>query len=332
MDFTESSPIETGFTPIFQQRVRPKLVSLEADRVARLRRARLYVSVALAVAIALVIGVLVIFEFSEGSVIAAIFLGAIGVIGALVSWKLQAGAWSGSVAEVVMPAVCDHVGQISYDQHAGKGFPTGEMRSLGMLQRYNDASYSDRLEGIYRGTPFEMAEARLKRETRDSDGDRKTKTVFSGLLFRIGVPISAPTQILIARDYGRLGNKLGSLFSFSGGRDLPRVEFDHDRFEAAFEVHAGSPNEARRFMPPAFLESLLAIGESEGGRKGLKGMTAGFEGDWFYLALERSRDFLKMGSLTTPVAAMEDDLHAIFDDISLIRRIIDRLHGDGPDA
>ena len=58
-------------------------------------------------------------------------------------------------------------------------------------------------------------------------------------------------------------------------------------------------------------------------------MTAGFEGRAFYLALSRKGDFLGMGKLSRPVTAMEADLHAIFDDLAIVRRIIDRLHGVG---
>ncbi|MGI3213076.1 hypothetical protein ACROSR_18435 [Roseovarius tibetensis] len=59
-------------------------------------------------------------------------------------------------------------------------------------------------------------------------------------------------------------------------------------------------------------------------------MTAGFQHDSFYLTLDRDDDFLAMGGLTRPVADNEDDLHAAFEDLGLVHRIVDGLHGDTP--
>ena len=146
-------------------------------------------------------------------------------------------------------------------------------------------------------------------------------------MFQIEVPVEAPGEILILRDYGSFGNKLGEMFSFGGARSGTQVHFDNPEFEKAFEVYATQPEEAVGFMPALFLENLLAIGEEEGGRKGAKSMVAGFKEHAFYLALSRGGSFMQMGKLTTPVADMEESLHDIFHDIELSHRIIDRLHG-----
>ena len=61
-------------------------------------------------------------------------------------------------------------------------------------------------------------------------------------------------------------------------------------------------------------------------------MTAGFEGDRFYIALERKGDFLGIGKLHDPLDELEDKLHRLFEDVTTARRVIDRLHGDAPAA
>lgn len=326
MEFTERTPLERGFAALFRDRVREPLLALEQERLSRLRKARGWGSIAVLVTAALV--ALTLFGArGDWRLFAALVVGVLGLIGGLAAWHSQASGWKGAVERTVMPAVCDHVGGLHYDGHGGQGFPLGAMRGLGVLPAFNRSSLSDELRGTYHGTPFELVEARLKRRRRDSDGDTKTTTVFRGLLFHVGVPVEAPTRILIARDWGAIGNRLGTLFSGGQRAGMPRVEFDHPDFEAAFEVHADDPQAARDFMPPAFLDSLLAIGQEQGGRRGVKSLTAGFEGRSFYLALARDGDFLRMGSLRTPVAEMEEDLHAIFADIELVHRIIDRLHG-----
>ncbi len=326
MQFTERSPLEQGFAPIFEDQVRPALMGLEEERIARLARARRWMVMVLAAAAVLAAGVLLIFQLATPAIIAALVIAVLGVIGMAAARAIQSSGWSGSVAEAIMPAICSHVGALEFDAKAVSGFPIGPMQSLGLVGSYDRARLTDRLTGRHRDTGFEMVEAYLTRKTRDSDGDSKTTTVFKGLLFRIGVPVPVPTDILITRDYGKIGNKLGSLFSGGKGRGMPRVEMDHAGFEEVFEVHANDPAAARDFMPPAFLDNLLNIGESEG-RKGAKSMRAGFAGNSFWLALGRGGDFLAMGSLTRPVMDMEDDLHAIFADIEMVHRIIDRLHG-----
>jgi len=327
MDFTERTPLEKGFAALFQEQVRPALMSLETERVERLGKARKWMLIigggglGLAAAIA--------FGFpGDWSFFLALFIGILSVGGAIGARTVQATGWTGAVEEAVMPAVCAHVGDLTYTSDGGHGFPLGDMSSLGMLPSFTSSTLSDDLKGRHRGTDFELVEARLRKQTRDSDGKTKTRTVFGGLLLHIGVPSRVPTPILIARDYGSIGNTLGTLFSGGKRGGMPKVQFDHDAFESAFEVHAEDPQAARDFMPPHFLDILLSIGESEGGRKGAKSMVAGFRDQSFYLALRRSGDFLKMGSLTTPVADMEEDLHAIFADIELVHRIIDRLHGE----
>lgn len=325
MDFTERLPLEHGFAAVFHDRIRPGLLQMEEERKARLRRARLHAALALVFGPGL--GLAIFLGMGEGfGTFLAVAVAILGLIAAFVLWNIQSSAWKGKVEDLVMPVVCDHVGDLEYSSDGPAGFPVAQMRALRMLPNYDTVALSHDMRGTHHGTDFELVHARLATETRDSNGDSKTRTVFSGLLFRIEVPVEAPTPILIARDWGVVGNKLGTLFSGGKRAGMPKVAFDHPAFEAAFEVHANDPQAARDFMPNAFLDNLLTIGE-ESGRRGAKSMTAAFTGRTFYLALERSGQFMQLGSLTRPVTDMEDDLHGIFADIALVHRIIDRLHG-----
>ncbi len=327
MDFTERTELEKGFAEIFRARVRPALMAIESDRVVRLWTARKWVAIILA-ATAAAVALLLFAVEGEFAAFAAFFLGIVGVIGALGVRAFHAHAWSGAVEDAVMPAICEHVGDLTFASDGGGGFPVGAFRELGMVGSYNKSNIRNEMTGSHRGTDYRIVQATLEKETRNSDNKKSSSTVFNGLMFHISVPMQSPGRILITRDYGALGNTLGGLFAGDRGRGMPRVEFDHDTFEDAFEVHAEDPEAARRFMPPRFLDSVLAIGAAEGGRRGTKAMKAGFWNDDFYLALSRGGGFMKMGALNKPVTDMEDDLHEIFDDIDLARRIIDRLHGD----
>ncbi len=332
--FAERSPMETGFAGVFDARIAPELDRLESDRTTLLATAKRHVAIVLGVGLA--IGLLLAWVVgSGGGWVSLFFFFGLPVFmsgaGAVMLWKWHSGRWAGSVAETVMPVICDFLGGLDYDREAVNGFPLERLEQLGVIKSFDRATLSDRIEGRYRDTPFELVEARLVRKSGSSKSSRnKSKTVFDGLLFRIGVPDPVPSPILIARDYGAVRNKLGELFSGGSGRGMPKVDLPHDRFEQHFDVHAADPEIARDLLTPAFLENLLAIGDSEGGDKGVKGLEAGFEDDSFFLALSRKGNFLAMGSLTTSVLDIENELHGVFDDLALVYRIIDRLHGDHP--
>ncbi|WP_366658279.1 DUF3137 domain-containing protein [Fodinicurvata sp. EGI_FJ10296] len=333
--FTERSPAEGGFAAVFADRVAPELDRLEGVRRQLLATAKRHM--AIAVGIGLVLGLLLVWTGGNSAGIAGYAFGfgipvAISAVGAFILWKRQEKQWEGSVAQAVMPAVCDFVGDLAYDREADKGFPLERMQRLGVIKSFHESTLSDRLEGRYRETPFEMVEAKLKSKSSNNDDNSSSssKTLFDGLLFSIGVPETLRTRILIARDYGGVGNKLTEMFSGKSGRGMPKVALPHEKFESQFEVYADDPEAARAVLAPAFLDNLIAIAEAEGGSEGPRGLQAGFHEDRFFLALSRKEDFLKMGSLQTPVTGIEDDLHAVFDDLALVYRIIDRLHGIHP--
>lgn len=326
MQFNEQIDLEQGFAPIFDAQIAPRLADAEQDRRARLKRSRMWVAGLLGGAVVLI--VLLLSLSSAGFILFLNFAFGIGAIfGALGVRSHHAKAWAGRVEDIVMPPICDHVGELRFDSRGGGTFPVSAFRELGMVGSYNKSNIRNELLGTHHSTDFRIVQATLQSETTDSDNDTSTSTVFDGLMFHISVPIEAPGQILIARDWGSFGNKLSGLFSGKRGRGMPKVDFDHQEFEAAFEVHADNPDQAKAFMPDSFLEALLAIGEAEGGAKGTNAMRAGFIYGNFYLALSRKDGFMKMGALNKPVTDMESDIHGIFDDIALAHRIIDRLHG-----
>lgn len=330
MTFTERTPIEAGFAAIFEREIAPELGTLETRRQEALARSRKRFWLALGVA-ALIGGAVAVMA---QSLVPLFVFGVIGfVVGVILSAVAQSG-YRGAVAELVMPKLCDFLGDMSYAARDKSEFPVGAVRGLGLVGSYSSARLTHLVTGRWWDTGFQMVQARLTKKSGSSGSSSSTssRTIFEGLLFSIAVPVPAPTRILIARDYGETLNKLANVLSLGGGRSMPRVAFDHPEFEAAFEVHADDPEAARSFMPPAFLGTLVDIGEAEGGKAGARAMTAGFEGDRFYLALARDRGFLEIGKLHDSLDGIEERLHAAFADITIIRRIIDRLHGVTPET
>ncbi|MCQ0093527.1 DUF3137 domain-containing protein [Roseovarius sp. M141] len=339
-EYIERSPIEAGFSEVFRTRVAPRLSELEAQRQAILAVAKRHAAMALAGGAAL--GLLFVLFGAGANGLAGLLVGfgvplAFGAVAAFLLWKRQADRWSGAAAQTVMPVVCDFLGDLSYDRDAHKGFPLERMQKLGVIRSFTRSWIGDRLEGTYRDTAFEVVEAKLFSDKSQSSSnadndtsDRSSKTLFKGLLLRIGVPDPIPTRILIARDFG-MGNKLTEMFGGTSGRGMPKVETGHAEFERHFEAYSADPQVARDVLAPEFLAGLVRLAKKEGGRRGAEGLEAGFHDDSFFMALKRDADFIKLSRLTTPADKIEEDLHGVFEDIATARRIIDRLHGDHPE-
>ncbi|WP_323768252.1 DUF3137 domain-containing protein [Antarctobacter sp.] len=322
MQFIEKSPIETGFAEVFAQRVAPKLDRLEAKRAELLKAGWRNFGITMAIGV-LIGGALAIWN----DLVIGIFVVVFFLIPAFAIRSSQSKKWSGEVAETVMPAVCDFLGDVQYDRKASNSFSATQAKEMGLVRGFDHAKLEDHMTGTWRGTGFEMVEAKLTTRTKsNSNSSSNESTVFQGLLFRISLPHPAPTRILIARNFGRTLNKLASFFSSDKTRGMPRIETGHVEFEKDFELHAQTPDGVLEYLPPAFLDNLTAIGsaEAEGGTMGL---VAAFEGTDFWLALSRTKPFLEMAKINEPVDTITEELHGVFDDMALVRRIIDRLHG-----
>ncbi len=322
--FTESAEIERGFSEVFRKRIAPEMDRLEQERVQLLKKARTWTT-ALGIGGVGAAGGLF---YAETEPIFSFISGGGGLLGAGIARSSYAAKWKGSLAEAVMPHVCDFIGDVSYDRAASAAFPADRLRQLGMIGGYNRQNYQDRLDGHYRGVEYTLVEAHLQHKSSRGTGKNRTsstRTVFKGLLYRIAAPGPAPTPILIAKDHGSFGNKLSSFFSFGKGRGMPRVETGHAPFEAVFVMHAENPQAALGYLPPPFLDTLLNIGDTHGGAKGAAGMRAAFDGSDFYLAIETREPFMELGALSKPVGDIEPQLHDVFGDIANLRGIIDRL-------
>ena len=329
MEYVETGGLDRGFAPVFAGGIAPEVERLEAQRRALLGQAIRGALVIVGLAVAIGVGLGFASGWEGPGAIAPAVGGMMGIFGALIYWNEKAGDHTGALSDVVMPRVVGFLGDITHDPTAHLGFPTGRLKDLGVVRMHNRVSLAHRIDGSWRGVDYTLVEALLRQRTgttgRKKSGS-KTTTTFDGMLFRIAVPRPAPTTILIAQDYGALGNAMAGWLKSGKGRGMPRVETGHPRFEAKLEMHANSPSAAAEYLPGPILDALVDIAETEG-QSGRRGMTAAFDGDSFYLALWRTEKFLKLGGLREPVTGIDRNIHQVFDDLAMVRRIIDRLTG-----
>lgn len=320
MNFTERTPLEQGFTAVYEAQIQPQLNEFEFERKAVLKRT--YLKMALSVPAAAAIAYVLNLLYGNQNPFGAGIVGVMIAAGAMVwIWSAAAGKWGGKVKDIAMPVICDHVGNLEYEAN-GSRFPKSPMMDLKLLPKHDRASLSSRFHGTHGGVPFQMVRATLTSTYADSGNRTRTITEFAGLLFRIDLPTPVPGSIALMRDRGGIGNKLAEKFAFGSTRSWPKVTFDDAPFEAAFEVYASDPDGAQTFLDAKLRAALVRVGSGHGQGVGGKGLVAGFVNKAFYVALERSSPAITMGGLSTPVSEIEDDLHRAFDNIALTHEIV----------
>ena len=313
--FTERAPLEAGFSEVFRSRIVPVLARHEATRRTRRRTALRWMAATGA-------GGLGGLGAAAGAGEAGLGLGA-ALVGGAGTWGVKSwheSRWQAGLGAEVLPVLCDFLGDM---RHGGPGVDLAPFERLGVVPSHHRAALEDSVGGTHRGIDWALSEARLTRRTHTRRGRTRSRTVFRGLLIRIATVNSAP-RIYFGRDRGAALNWLSE--TFSGARaGLERVTLDDPEFEAVYEVYSDEPEAARSYLVDTVPAGLRRVALEEAG--GRDYVAAAFEGDGFYLALPRKRDFLRLGSLFTPLTGIEEDLHAALADLDLPRRVIDALTG-----
>lgn len=146
--------------------------------------------------------------------------------------------------------------QIDYSVGAFSGSEFDRACTFALLPSYDDSYLQDQWHGEIEGTDFLLYEAKLT-ETRGSGKNRRTVTVFEGIVLRMQFARPFLGTTLVRRE----GFKF-TLFGDSktyDGQKLERIKMVDPRFEDAFDVYGSDPVEARYLVHPAYCERLLEL-------------------------------------------------------------------------
>jgi Protein of unknown function (DUF3137) len=154
--------------------------------------------------------------------------------------------------------------QIDYSVAASPGQEFENARTFELLPDYDDRYLQDQWHGSIEGTDFLLYEAKLT-ETRGSGKNRRTVTLFEGVVlrFQFARPFLATT--LVRRD-GFKFTWFGDSKSY-GGQTLERIKMVDPRFEDAFDVYGTDQVEGRYLVHPAYCERLLDLEKEFDGEK-----------------------------------------------------------------
>ena len=311
--FTEETPLEHGFAHVFRDRIVPILRRQETQRQVMRRKALAGIGVSALAGAGAAAGSFMQ-GFDNGIFIAPVF----AVAAAIGSYGYFQNKWTTGLVSEVIPVMCDFLGGMRY---GGPALSPAEFADLGVVPTHTGARLDDTVSGSHDGRGFSLTEARLTTRSSSGKGRTRTTTVFRGLLIRIELAGEAP-EIYFARDCGGLANRLGEAFSpVRQGRQ--RIETGSADFEALYETYTDNPAAARRFITSRLTDGLLEIARAETGAE--RYIAAATRDRGFYLAIPRSDDFLRLGSLFRPLNISEDDFHQCLADLALPRRVIEAL-------
>jgi Protein of unknown function (DUF3137) len=174
--------------------------------------------------------------------------------------------------------------QIDYSVAAFAGQEFERACEFELLPDYDDKYLADQWHGQIEGTDFLLYEAKLT-ETRGSGKNRRTVTVFEGVLlrFQFARPFLATT--LVRRD-GFKFTLFGDSKSY-GGQKLERIKMVDPQFEDAFDVYGTDQVEGRYLVHPAYCERLIDLEKEFDGEK----LAALFHGGDLIVALRTGNMF-----------------------------------------
>lgn len=177
-----------------------------------------------------------------------------------------------------------------------------------LLPSYDDCTLQDQWHGQIEGTDFLLYEAKLT-ETRGSGKNRRTVTVFRGILLRMHFARDFLGSTLVRRD-GFKFTLFGDSKSYQG-ETLERIKMVDPRFEDAFDVYGSDVVEARYLVHPAYCERLLELERDFYGEqlvalfhKGDLLVTIQTEDMFESAALDSSKDQVRLGQTIDQFAAI----------------------------
>ena len=152
--------------------------------------------------------------------------------------------------KVIEPFVKNVDKNLNY--YSNKGIMSALYRR-GEFERYDLYSSEDLIEGILdEKYAIRMAEVHTQEETRDSDGDRHTYTLFHGIFGNVECSKDIGTTLKVRSDKGKLGNL------FSG---KSKLEMDSSEFEKHFDIYAENKIIAMQILTSDIMAMMIEFKE-----------------------------------------------------------------------
>lgn len=210
-------------------------------------------------------------------------------------------AWRRRVTELAAPLAGEGTFVERYESAGLGALPLEGFDRLGLLPGYGGGHFDHFITGTANGTRVDAGDLRL-RQGASSEGSG-ARLLFHGLVMRLELPMSLPFNAHIGPGKGRLARWLKGVPG-----DFERLSVTAAGEGRDLGAYTDSPGAAAGTITAEVLAVLGQLGEEEGrgvdpttifsivaglltGAGGAKAVTAGTDGQYFYVAVDRRKPF-----------------------------------------
>ena len=317
-DFGMSEEETKRFKKYFEQHLHPLINNCEEQRLTLLKQYKGRAQKVLLVAFLLVLALIIIYfnyrQFLTANPVLVILFVA-GPLIFLFNWASRPiREFNSGIKFLIFPKLVSYFGE-DFEFYERPQWSLHGLSHFDVLPDYDDAATEDQINGRYKDVSFRLMEARLTRETRDSDGDRNKETVFDGFLVLLDFNKSFVGKTVVKKDGGLLGQWFKGRSS-----GMESVALEDPAFEKYFDVYSTDQIEARYLLTTSFMERLLLLKSVLGGNS----ISCSFYNRQLLMMVESKKNRFEAGSIFKPVT-FEYETRTVVKELGEIFRIIDKL-------
>lgn len=299
MESQNLKEFKENFAKIYHKDVAPQLKYIDNERLVVKKKAFQYA--AITVAIGLVVLLLsVIFNNRDYLMI----IGLLTVIFGFGIYYSMAKNFERDLKKQIMPLLMKAFGNFTWSM--SDSIDTNEIKASKIFTKFTRRSTDDNFYGTYRDMPIDISETELTYTTKDSNGNRQTRTEFRGVLISIGVGKNFIGHTIVRTREFMFNKKV-----------YEEVKLEDPEFQKEYFVDSNDQVEARFLLTPAFMERFKNISTAFGTSEA----QCSFKEGKILIALSCQGDLFKLGDLDTPVTDTAAYMEFLTEIISIFKMI-----------
>ena len=311
--YIEEHEYEKGFTRHYQTHLKERVEEYEFERVNALKVARQRLFYTLPILVGLVwFSYFLLFDAPDLAFLAFIF----GISAWVWFVKRSCDVYQESIKSEIFPHILSFLGDFSFASEMKSDGPKN-YKDFEILPSYTSESNEDLITGTYKGVQITLFESELEKES-GYGKNRSVQTVFKGIMIKISMNKTFEGKTIVRKDSGSIGNWLKSKTS-----TLESVRLEDPEFEDEFEVYSNDQVEARYLLTPSFMQRLLDLKKTFGGKK----IECSFCNESLLMLISIKRNMFEPGSIHEREDFI-DDAKSLLSEMQSIFQIIDTLKLD----
>lgn len=313
--FVEQESYEANFAQVYDREITPYLRELEESRIRAIKRSQKIIA-----AIAMV-SLFLAWRAYQLDPVLPIMPIAFGGFASLFFYISRGDKLQGELTAFIRPILSDFLEDISFsEESSAEEVQLEKLERLCLVPKADSRTLGPRISGNWRGVNYQLVKASFVERYRDHDNKQRTRTLFSGILVEIECWNPMPTIVFLP-DFGKIANQL---YSWATRNVRPPHKLDlPDELERAFEVYTDDRDRAMEALDTSFGQKILKMSEEFQGSE--SHMSTAFQGNAFFMAIRLNHGFLSFDVMNRPLSEVDEKIHQAFRDLTIPRRIIDKL-------